>query len=207
MDERADRLKFSVAEGREKRIVCVGSAVAEQLDERNLCATLTRDASRTNQPECIVQRGLVRFGIQAGVENHLGYGDDVFRHAAAADRVFRDEFEQRRIAEVVATLEDNSLTRQLRVQPEVSMQASLIASVHEVDRAPENGVLNALVMGQVQPVGPGGPFNARLEPRPGGEAVLAGDGELRVAKFYFCGKDLGVGGAAEIGMELADELG
>ncbi|MGA2538025.1 MAG: hypothetical protein ABSF53_18580 [Terracidiphilus sp.] len=192
-----------MTECREKPIIGIGSTGAEQLDERNLRAAFPRDAPRTNQPECFVQRRLVH----TVVKNDFGDSDDVLRHAAAADGIFRDEFEQRGIAEVVAALEANPLPRQLRVQPQVGAQSGLVAGVHQIDGAAEKGILDALMMGQVEPVGGRGPFDARLEPRPSGEAMLAGDGELRIAEFYCGGKNLGVGSAGEARMELANKLG
>ena len=89
---------------------------------------------------------------------------------------------------------------------EMSSQALDIARVDQIDGPAEDGVLNALVMRQVQSIAGYRLFNAPLEPGPTQKAVFAGDGQLRGAELELGGKNGLVRCAGEARMELADEL-
>jgi hypothetical protein len=206
LDERMDGFKFSVSRGGEHGAVWIGPMTAQQLDQGNLDTAFARHATGGNESEGFVDCGLSRFAIQAGIENHLGEGDDVGGKGAVADRILGYELQQRWIAKVISAFKDYVLADKVGVLAQVGAQAGCIARVEQVDGAAKDGVFDALVMWQVESVRLGGLFNMCFEPRPAGEAVFAGDGELRVAELELGREDCGVCGARKAGMEFADQL-
>jgi hypothetical protein len=63
-----------------------------------------------------------------------------------------------------------------------------------------------LIVAKVEAIGEGWMFDVALQSCPAGEAVLPGDGKLRVAVAKGCAEDFGVWGVSETGMELANLL-
>jgi hypothetical protein len=66
-----------------------------------------------------------------------------------ANRIFGDELQQRWIAKVVSTFENDPLTHQVRVMFQVSAQTCCITCIEKIDGATKQGVFYSLMMGQV----------------------------------------------------------
>ena len=201
-DQRGEGLEGAVQGSRFHGSAGIDATIAEQIDERDLPAALLGHAAGGD--ECQRDFTLGRGG--AGVENDLCDFDDVGRHGSAADGIFGDELNERRIVEVVPALKRDVLVYEFGMQLEPGAETLRVAGVDQIDGVTEDGVLDAFVMRQVEAVGERGLLNVTLEARPAGIAALAGDGELRVAEREFRVVNFRVARVAEAGMELADAL-
>jgi hypothetical protein len=123
-----------------------------------------------------------------------------------SDRIFGDEFKQAGIAEIVCALEKNVAMDEVGVLCEQCAQGGDIAGVDHIHSAAKYGVLDALVVLELETVGEGGLLNVALEAGPTRETGLAGYGKLGVAEAQREREDLGVGGAGKFGMEFAEAL-
>jgi len=180
--------------------VGIGTAIAEEMDERELDAGLTGDASADDEAESFVEGGGV------GVEEEAGDLDDVAGEMAAADWVLGNEFEERGIAEIVFSFESDATMDEIGMLLKMSAESGGITGVEEIDGVAEDGIGDALVMRKIEAVGGSGFFGAGFETRPTRETGLAGDDELSVRKLDRGGKDFGVGGVGETRMEFAEKL-
>jgi hypothetical protein len=88
--------------------------------------------------------------LRTGIEDRPRDGNDVGRQRATPNRIFRDELEQRRIPEVVAAFEQDTLADQRRMGIEVRPQAVNVTGIEEVDRASKDWILNSLMVRQRQ---------------------------------------------------------
>ena len=153
LDERMHGLKFAVSYRRKHRTVWIGSMIAEQLNQGNLDAALARNTAGGNEPERFVDCGLscigIQFDIQAGIENDLGEGDYVGGQSAVADWIFGDELQQRRVAKVISTLEDDVLTYELWVTFQMNPQTRNIPCIQKVYSLAKCGVFNTFMVWQL----------------------------------------------------------
>ena len=94
---------------------------------------------------------------------------------------------------VVRAFENNMLMRKLRMLPQPRAQSSHIARVNQIDGPAKIGILNALVMPQIQTVGERGFFDVPLQARPTRKSRLARNGELGIGEL---------GGALKISTSL-----
>ncbi len=165
--------------------------------------TLARHATRGNEHESFVQRGL----IHTGIENGLGDLNDVFWKRAMPNRILGDKFQQRGILKVIAAFENDALADQIRMFVQVGAQAFGIAGVQKLHGTAKCGVFDSLVVGQIQVVGEGRFFDVPLQARPTRESTLASNGELRVAETELSGEDFSVSGLRVTWVKLSDSLG
>src|SRR6266571_7338492 len=108
-NQRVNCFEFTVTEGREHRAIRISAVVAQQIDQRDLHTTFAWHAARTYKPERRGDRALIHSSVR--VENRSGHLDNVRRQAVVADRVLCDKLQERRVAEIVAALERDPLTR------------------------------------------------------------------------------------------------
>ena len=102
--------------------------------------------------------------------------------SSATDGILGNEFDQRWIAEIVPTFEENVLADQLRMRIQVRPQALDITRIEQVNRSPKRRVVDSFVMRQCQIVDACWLFDATLEPRPGRESALTSNGPLCVVE-------------------------
>jgi hypothetical protein len=180
----------------------IGSMIAKQTDEWNLHATFTHDIAGHDEHERLVERGL----FHAGVENNPGYFNDVAGQVAMTNRVLRYEFQQRWILKIVSAFEDDPLTYEIRMLPQVSAQTCYIAGIEKFHASAKCGVLNPFVVRQTQLIGERRPFDVSFQPRPTRKPGLARNGELRIAKAQVRIEDFGIGCAGEARVKFSDPL-
>jgi hypothetical protein len=192
-----------VYERRQHGLVRIGSVIAQQIDQRDLRPAFPRHPARGDQRERRFEDGSI--GFRARFEDDPGHLDDVGRQAAMTDRVFGGEFEQRRIFEIVSTLEADSLAHHAGMLAQMGAKPFRVAGIEEVHRPAEEGVRDPLVVRPIE-AGPLRALDLGLEPRPTRKAVFAGDGELGVAQGELRAADAGVGGASETGVKFPQAL-
>jgi len=180
----------------------IGSVIAKEIDERNLHSTFANDTAGHDQPERLVERGL----FDAGVENNPRSFNDVARQLSMTNRVLRYEFQQRWILKVVSALEDDALTCEIRMLPQVSAQTCYIAGIEKFHAPAKCGVLNPLVVRQMQLIGERRLFDVSFQPSPTGKPGLARNGELRIAEAQVRIEDFGIGRASEARVKFSYPL-
>jgi len=124
-----------------------------------------------------------------------------------ANWILSDEFQQRWIPKVVSSLEDDMLVHEMRVLMQVRTQASDIACIDEVYRAPKCCVFNPLFVWQIQSIGERWFFKVSLQSRPAGKSIFAGDCELRITEAELGVEDFSVTGPSETRVKFPDPLG
>jgi len=156
----------------------VCSGIAKQINEGKLQVTFTWHTASGDEHQRFVQRG----PFHAGIQNDSGDLNNVAGQLAMADRILRYEFEQGWIPKVVSAFEYDALLRQIGMPLQVGAQTLGVAGIEKLHGAPECGVFNALMVGQIELIRERRFFNMPLQPRPARKASLASDGELRVAE-------------------------
>jgi hypothetical protein len=141
------------------------------------------------------------------MQNDGGDLNDVRRQRAVANRVFRNEFQQGGIDEIVFAGEENALMRELGMMGEVVPQARGVAGIEEFHGATKGGIGNPFLMRQLQAIGKAGIFDMGFQPRPACEAALPRHGQLSVAELYLGAENFGIGGASEARMKFPELLG
>jgi hypothetical protein len=76
---------------------------------------------------------------------------------------------------------------------QVIAQTGDVAGIEEFDSATECGVLDPFMVRQTQIIGESWLFDVPFQSRPAGESILAGDGELSIAKTQTRVEDFRVG--------------
>src|ERR1700691_946921 len=105
------RFEFSMKNSRLKRGIRVGAVCAQDLDERYLYLAFAGHTARCNQAQGVVDRPVFRPRFEDG---HCNI-DNIRRQGAMPDWVLCNEFQQTRIAEVVAALEENALVNEASI--------------------------------------------------------------------------------------------
>src|SRR5688572_6008170 len=100
-------LELAVDDRRSHRNIRVRTISAKELDQGNLDRALAGHSSRADESERRVQ--CLTVGARAGVEDHCCDLQDIRTEPAMADWILRNEFEQRRILKIVASLEHHPL--------------------------------------------------------------------------------------------------
>ena len=122
------------------------------------------------------------------------------------NRVLRYEFKQRWILKIVSAFEDNSLTHEIRMLPQVSSQTCYIAGIEKFHASVKCGVFNPLVVRQIQLIGERRLFDVSFQPRPTRKPVLARNGELRIAEAQVSIEDFGIGRTGEAWVKFSYPL-
>src|ERR1700722_14060830 len=202
LDQRAHRLEFAAQCRRTHSAVGIRSVLAQQIDQRKLRTTLAHYASSRDEHKRFVLRRLAR----ARIENNLRHINNVRRQLAMANRILGDEFQQRWFAEVVPSLENQLLLRQLRMPLQVRAQASYVTCIEEFHGAAECCIFNPLLVRQFQSIGERWFFDVPFQSRPARESTFASDGKLRVAQAELGVEDFSVRGLEKTRMKFPDPL-
>ena len=111
--------------------------------------TLPGHAACRDEPQGSVCCSLSR----ARVENDFGDLDDVLWQREVPNRILGHKLQKSGIAKVVAAFKNHALMDELWMLVQVGAQTLCIALIQKVHGAAKYGVLNALVVRQVQLVG------------------------------------------------------
>jgi len=136
----------------------VRSAIAKEIDQRNLHSGFARHTAGRDQHERFVHCGSVR----PGIEDDLGDRNDIAWQSAAANRILRYELQQRWIAKVVAAFKDDVPMHQIWMLLQVGTEACCVACIEKIDGATKYPIFNALMVGQLQVVSARRLFDVRL---------------------------------------------
>src|SRR5450755_4736071 len=91
------------------------------------------------------------------------------------------------------------------MEAQMTAQAVDVARIEHVDRATKVGVLDPLVLRQIQ-IAAVWIYEVRSKSGPACESMLAGDSDLRIAQRELRGTDVGIGGFTKARMEFPDPL-
>ena len=194
-DQSVHCLELAVQGRRLCSAVGIRAVIAQQIDQRKLRATFARHTSSRNEHQRLVPRGLAR----ASIENDLGDLNDVRRQSAMANRILRDEFQQRWIPKVVPALENDVLMHKIRMLIQVRAQTSYVTCIEEFHGTTKCCIFNPLLVRQIQSIGERWFFNVPFQPRPARKSIFAGDCKLRVAEAELGVEDFSVRGPRKRG--------
>ncbi|MDB5691995.1 MAG: leucyl aminopeptidase family protein [Alphaproteobacteria bacterium] len=200
--ERSRRLHLAMGESRLEGARRIGAMAAEELDEAILQPGFARDTAGRNQSQRLVESRSIVAASRG--EDDSGNGDGVGRQSPPPHRVFGDEGEEIRVAEVIAAFEPHSLPRHVGMRGQMRDKPGLVAGIHQRDGPTEILVLDPFMMWEL-----GlrvGPLEMRLEARPACEAIFPSDGEQDVAPLQDCGCDGRIPGPPKTRQELAKTL-
>ncbi len=123
-----------------------------------------------------------------------------------ANRVLRNEFQQRWILKVVSAFEYDVPTYEIRMLPQVSAQPCYIAGIEKLHASAKCGVLDPFVVRQTQLIVERRVFDVAFQPCPTRKPGLARNGKLRIAEAQVRIEDFGVGCAGEARVKFSDPL-
>src|SRR3984957_5360107 len=111
------------------RTVRIGSLIAQEIDQGQLHAALTRHPSGANQAQRLMQ---CRW-FHARIENDLGDRSDIAGQSAMTNGIFGNELQMCGVAKIVCSFEDDPFTRQMRMLLQVSPQTCCIPCIEKID--------------------------------------------------------------------------
>ncbi len=135
--------EFSVRERRQHRRIGIRTIRTKQGNQGKHFALLSWDLSRADKPQGFVHTRSIFFG--PGIKKDSGNLDDIVRHRIVADRVFRDELQQRWIAEIFSFGKEHMLMHESRVVAQMRLQTNGIPGVNELHSLEKCRVFDSLV--------------------------------------------------------------
>jgi len=135
------RFELAMSERRLHRMVRVGPAIAQEIDQWQLHAALPHDTARAEQPQRLIQCRL----LHACIDNRLRHRNNIARQGAMTNRILGYELQQRGVAKIVSAFELDVLTRQKRMFLQVGSQALRVACIEQIDRLAKQRILDLLM--------------------------------------------------------------
>jgi len=142
----------------------------------------------------------------AGIENDLRDLNDILRQSAPTDRILGYKFKQRRIMKIVPAFENDALTHEIRMLPQVSAQTWYIADIEKFHASAKCGVLNPFVVRQTPLIGERRSFDVSFQSRPTRKPGLARYSELCIAEAQVRIEDFGIRRTREPRVKFSDPL-
>ncbi len=118
-DQLMSRLEFAVENCPMKRAIGVCSIRAQGDDQRYLHYAFARDTARYNQ----TQRLVTGLQLRRCFEDHSGDVNNICRQDAVPNRVFRNEFKQAGIAEVIPAFKQDAAMNKIWILYQQETQA------------------------------------------------------------------------------------
>src|SRR5271166_3652813 len=131
-----------------------------------------------DEHERLVQCGL----FNAGIEDDLGYLNNIPRQSAVANRILGDEFQKCWISKIVPAFECDVLMHKIRMLVQVGTQTRDVTRIQKFHRATKRHVFNSLMMRQIQLIRERWLSNVLFQSRPAPKSILSSDCELRVTE-------------------------